>query len=720
MNSPKIPLFFAVAASVVLLSAGFLPAQVATEFTMVADSTQGQYEGHGFGAYPSINDDGTVAFLVEQMGTYRAENGAAPVLAGGGVTGDPFINKLGEIGSRQYVDAFLTTELYKATRGGQIISLVRNDTDFRSFGTPLHLSSNGTAVFWARKNPVSPGHWGIFTATGDGVPNLIVDNKGIFSVFGGSPTINAAGTVAFAGSKDPVNNVSEIGLYVSNGGGDAGATAVLTAAGSPLYNFDGGPYINDQGQIAFKAYEDGTGEPGIFVVNQDGTGLRTVARAGGIGGSGPYSMFDSPIINEVGTVVFRGYLDTGERGIFTGPDPVADKVIQEGDSLFGGIVESVLFLRGLNNNNQIAFYYSLTDGRTGIAKAQLTFPTTGPAPTPTPAPSSTPSPTATPTATATATATPEPAATATPSPTPTLTPPAPTPTPSVEPTPTPTVIPDPSATPTPFPEPTPTPALHSQPLNIATRVHVATRENVAIGGFIITGDAPKKVVVRGIGPSLRESGIVNVLADPAIELYSSEGKLIARNNNWRDDLDSSVELEANGFGPKDELEAAIMATLSPGSYTAIISGQNSSSGVALIEIYDLDQNGGSRLANISTRALVESSESVLIGGFILGGDNGPAKILVRALGPSLANAGISNALANPTLELHDGNGALLMVNDDWKDQQQSAIEQTGIPPGNSSEAAIVADFAPGAYTAVVAGKNGATGIALVEVYNLPN
>jgi hypothetical protein len=225
-------------------------------------------------------------------------------------------------------------------------------------------------------------------------------------------------------------------------------------------------------------------------------------------------------------------------------------------------------------------------------------------------------------------------------------------------------------------------------------------------------------VIRGLGPSLREAGVTTALPDPALELHSSDGKLVAKNNNWGDDLDPAAELQANGFAPKDELEAAVIATLSPGYYTAMIAGQNSVTGIALVEVYDFDQNGNSRLANISTRALVQSNESVLIGGFILGNGDAVTKVLIRALGPSLAAAGITNPVTDPTLELRDANGALLIANDNWKEQQQAAIEQTGIPPNDPAEAAIVGDLPPGAYTAVVAGKNGSTGVALIEVYNL--
>jgi hypothetical protein len=693
------------------ISWGTLQAQVGTDFTIIADDTQPEFQA-GFGTYPSISDDGTVAFALDlDGGTYKSQGGNTAVRVGGSVTGDPFINRVGEIASRQHVDAFLTTELYKTTTTGQLVPLIRNDSDFRTFGG-LHLSPTGTAVFYARKNPVSPGHWGIYTATGAGAPSLVVDNLGIFGNFGNGPTINSAGTVAFTGYKDVVNNTSEQGLYVGTAGGNGVTTTVLTADGSPLYQWDGNPYINDRGQIAFKAYEDNTGEPGIFVVNQDGTGLTTIARAGGIGGSGPYSMFDSPVINDLGTVVFRGYLDTGEHGIYAGPDPVAHKVIQEGDALFGSTLTNVLFLRGLNNQNQIAFYFELADGRTGIAKARLTASSPTPTPTPTPLPSATPTPTPLPSATPlpTATATPAPTATATPFPTATA---APTATPGPSATATPSATPGASAT----PSPSATPSTAAQPLNIATRGRVESGDNAMIGGFIINGSSPKRVVVRAIGPSL-QGFLPGALTDPVLELHGANGSLIQQNDNWRDDASQASFLEANNFAPSNALEAALVATLPPGNYTAAVTGKNGSAGVGLVEVYDVNQAADSQLANISTRGVVQSSDNVLIGGFILGGNTGTTKVLVRAIGPSLANFGVANALSDPTLELHDGNGALLQSNDNWKDQQTNSIEATNLAPTANAEAAIVADLAPGAYTAIVAGKGSATGVALVEVYNL--
>jgi plastocyanin len=270
------------------------------------------------------------------------------------------------------------------------------------------------------------------------------------------------------------------------------------------------------------------------------------------------------------------------------------------------------------------------------------------------------------------------------------------------------------ATPTPSPTPTPTP---SQPLNISTRMEVRTDDQVLIGGFIITGNDPKEVVLRAIGPSLSAFGIPDPLADPVLELHGSNGSLITTNDNWKDTQES--EIEASGFQPQNDLESAIISTLDPGSYTAIVSGKNGTTGVGLVEGYDLDQAADSQLANISTRGFVETDTNVMIGGFILGGASGNANVLVRALGPSLTPLGVDGALADPTLELHDGNGAMIASDDNWKETQQSEIEATGLQPQNDLEPAMFKTLAPGAYTAIVAGKDALTGVALVEVYRTP-
>jgi hypothetical protein len=260
-----------------------------------------------------------------------------------------------------------------------------------------------------------------------------------------------------------------------------------------------------------------------------------------------------------------------------------------------------------------------------------------------------------------------------------------------------------------------------QLLNISTRLRVQTGDSVLIGGFIVTGSAPKRMIIRGIGPSLANAGITGFLADPALELHDSSGALLASNDNWKinDQTHQSQEAEirATTIPPTDDFESAIVATLAPNQgYTAIVRGQSGATGIAVVEAYDLDTAANSLLANISTRGLVETGDNVLIGGFIIGPATGfSTEVVVRGLGPSLPVAG---ALGDPTLELRDGNGAVLGANDNWKDTQQAALEATTIAPGNDLDSAIVTALAPGAYTAIVRGANNTTGVGLVEIYNL--
>jgi hypothetical protein len=263
------------------------------------------------------------------------------------------------------------------------------------------------------------------------------------------------------------------------------------------------------------------------------------------------------------------------------------------------------------------------------------------------------------------------------------------------------------------------PPLHL--LNISTRMRVQAGDNSVIAGFIITGNDPKKVIIRGIGPSL--TGVGGVLPDPTLELHQGNVTLTT-NDDWK--TNQQGEIEATTIPPSNDLESAIVTTLNPGSYTAILSGKNGATGVGVVEVYDLAQAANSELANISTRGFVETNDNVMIGGLIVGGNNadGKATVLVRAIGPSLTGSGLQGVLPDPTLELHDGNGATMATNDNWKinDQtqqsQEAAVRSTTIPPSNDLESAIVTTLSPGAYTAVVRGKNGGTGVALVEVYNL--
>ncbi|MEY2510588.1 MAG: hypothetical protein QOE26_1351 [Verrucomicrobiota bacterium] len=255
-------------------------------------------------------------------------------------------------------------------------------------------------------------------------------------------------------------------------------------------------------------------------------------------------------------------------------------------------------------------------------------------------------------------------------------------------------------------------------LNISTRVHIQTGDNAMIGGFIITGTEPKTVLVRAIGPSL---GIAGALADPVIEVHGPSGELLATNDNWGDAA-TKQQIIDSGLAPKNELESALWGVINPGAYTVVVRGKDDAAGIGLFEVYDLDQAADAALANISTRGLTQTADDVMIGGIIVGGGTigATTTVVVRAIGPSIP---ISGALADPTLELRDGNGGLVAFNDNWKTRadgssQQAEIEATTIPPSQDQESALLQTLAPDNYTAIVRGKNDSTGIALVEVYHL--
>jgi hypothetical protein len=249
---------------------------------------------------------------------------------------------------------------------------------------------------------------------------------------------------------------------------------------------------------------------------------------------------------------------------------------------------------------------------------------------------------------------------------------------------------------------------------------VQTGDNVGIGGFIITGSSSKQVLLRAIGPSLTQHGIAGALADPMLELHGPPGFTTIVNDNWRDDQENQII--ATGAAPDNDLESAILVTLAPGNYTAVIKGKNNTTGVALVEAYDLATSGNSKLANISTRAFCGTGSDIVIAGFILGsngGSSGDDRVVVRGLGPSLGAAGVPDALADPVLELRNGNGILVRSNNDWQDDpvQASELIAAGLEPTNALESGIAATLPPGLYTALLAGLNDGTGVGLVEVYD---
>jgi len=269
--------------------------------------------------------------------------------------------------------------------------------------------------------------------------------------------------------------------------------------------------------------------------------------------------------------------------------------------------------------------------------------------------------------------------------------------------------------------------------NISTRSFVQTGDNAMIGGFIVRGGGTKRVILRAIGPELTQYGVPDPLQNPILELHNANGALIASNDNWRTTIIGGIitsnqvqEIQNTGHAPGNPSESAIVANLSPGNYTAIVRGVNNTTGAALVEVYDLNLFSGSFLGNISTRSFVQTGDNVMIGGFIVEGTQATS-VIIRAIGPELSQYGVPNPLADPTLELHNGSGALIASNNNWQhtiiggiitEGQVQDIQNSGHAPADASESAIIATLPPGNYTAIVRGVNNTTGVALVEVYDL--
>jgi hypothetical protein len=258
-------------------------------------------------------------------------------------------------------------------------------------------------------------------------------------------------------------------------------------------------------------------------------------------------------------------------------------------------------------------------------------------------------------------------------------------------------------------------------LNISTRLRVQTGDKVLIGGFIITGTSAKTILLRGLGPSISVNGtpVAGRLADPTLEMRRQDGVLMASNNNWKDA--QQAEIEKTGAAPTNDLESAIVGSFAPGGYTVIMRGNGGTSGIGLVEAYDLDRSPQGKLANISTRGFVDTDDNVMIGGFISGPSNrANPDVVVRALGPSLASFGVPSPLQDPTLEIHDQNGATIATNDNWAtDPNAAKVTAAGLAPSDARESAIYLTLtATQQYTAIVRGKNNTTGIGLVEVYHI--
>jgi hypothetical protein len=262
------------------------------------------------------------------------------------------------------------------------------------------------------------------------------------------------------------------------------------------------------------------------------------------------------------------------------------------------------------------------------------------------------------------------------------------------------------------PSPSPIPTGHLQ--NISSRLLIQTGNNVGVAGFVVGGTDAKKLLIRGLGPTLAHFNVPGAMENPMLELHDGSGSLITTNDNWKDTQQAAIA--ATQLAPAANAEAAILVTLPPGAYTAIQRGAGGGTGVGLIEVYDVDPLSASKLINISTRGLVLTGNNVLIGGCSVAGDSGSNHVVIRALGPSLAPLGIRNALPDPVVTLYDSNANVITANDNWKDSQESAIANIGLQPPNDLDAAILRTLPAGNYTAIVTGKNGSTGVALVEVY----
>ena len=433
----------------------------------------------------------------------------------------------------------------------------------------------------------------------------------------------------------------------------------------------------------------------LFALNSDGSQRWHAVVDGYVGG---------PVVDSLSTQLVMGSRETGDHAGFilaaSAQDghelwrvvlPIEDPTVwNPGVGIFGfnqfvntrgrfaADGQTIYFITATatgDNNTSKSFVYSLNLGNGG------------PSPSPTPIP--------------TATATPG-------------TPPTPTPQPTASGTPAPT----PTTTPTPTATATPNPISPPHPINLSTRMRVRTNDEIGIGGFIVTGDAPQTVLVRAIGPSLGSFGIQETLADPVLELHGSGAFATVTNDNWKESQES--EIRATGIAPAHELESAILATLTPGTYTAIVRGNRNTIGTALVEVYDLDPGIDSRLANLSTRAYCSSGDNIVVAGFLLDGVSGQARIALRGIGPSLTGMGMSHCLADPTLDLRDGNGMLIASDNDWQENpgQAAALAALNLAPTNQSESAMIVTLSPGSYTALLSGTSNETGTAIVEVYDL--
>jgi hypothetical protein len=255
--------------------------------------------------------------------------------------------------------------------------------------------------------------------------------------------------------------------------------------------------------------------------------------------------------------------------------------------------------------------------------------------------------------------------------------------------------------------------------NISTRMEVLTGDNVMIGGFIIGGSTSKTVAITATGPSLAPFGISNFLPNPTLTLVrSSDQTVVATNDDWQTDANAPL-LQASGFAPASPMDSGLYVTLAPGAYTAIVRGVGGTIGVSVIGVFEVD-HPETPLVNISSRGLVQTGNNVMIGGFIIDGDQ-PQTVAITATGPSLASFGISNFLANPNLTIvRSSDQSVIATNDDWQSDANAAqLQASGFAPPSPLEAGVVLTLQPGAYTAIVRGAGGSTGVSVVGVFRVP-
>jgi hypothetical protein len=530
--------------------------------------------------------------------------------------------------------------------------------------------------------------------------------------FGGG--LNVGGTVEIRNSTISGNIAMGNGSGAGGGIYSTGEGGTLTVANSTISG-------NEAGNAGGGISNSGTGGISVVIINSTISDNRA-SMGGGIGGNGSAALeigntilragtLGANILYTAGTITSRGYNLSSDNGggFLTGPgdqintNPMLGPLQDNGGPTFTHepLTGSPALNAGDPNFTPPPLfdqrgYPRVFNGRIDIGslEAQSAPPTPSPTTTATPTPTATATPTATPSATASPTGTPAPTPTATP-----------------------------SASPTPSPSP-------ARALNISTRLRVELGDRVMIGGFIVAGNplatssgpsgSLKNVAVRGIGPSLIAFGINDALADPTLELRAANGALLFQNDNWQDNPAHAAQLTALDLAPQHPNESGIVATLLPGAYTAIVAGKNQTTGIGLVEVYDADSAAASQLANISTRGFVQTGDNVMIGGFILGGSSNNTGIVVRGIGPSLAQFGLSNVLADPTLELRDSNGALLISNDDWQNDpaQAAQLSARGLAPQDAKESGIFASLPSGAFTAILGGKNAGIGIGLIEIYNV--